>query len=293
MTWQERVKKLEKCCTHRVLSFIQYFLEFNRLLFQDKFRFYTSPNHRDKINAFCERYQTEVFMINYYFRLGEVNCRSFIIMDEKRKTLANNLPKYELEGYPVIYERKKIIQKLRAASTDKPDNLFYMYKQEDLELRDAIAISALKKFTKEELDEICKETNNPGNLIRFSEIYDRVEDGPAKGIDYNSLEGKTRLETIQKREYAIMSAQRKLEEERFRREFKEEDVQDQIKRIEECKPIRVDENHRKKVIEMQNAYGDRILLQIVPNYDVNKELLMSCFRAGFSIKEILTKMKTN
>lgn len=293
MTWQERVKKLEKCCTHRVLLFIQYFLELNRMLFQDKFRFYTPSNQSDKINAFCERYQTEVFMINYYFRLGEVNYRSFLIMDEKRKTLVNNLQKYELEGYPVIYERKKIIQKLKAASTDKPDNLFYMYKQEDLELRDAIAISALKKFTKEELDEICKKTNNPSNLIRFSEIYDRVENGPNKGIDYNSLEGITRLENIQKREYAIMSEQRKSEEERFQREFKEEDVQNQIKRIEECKPIRVDENHRKKVIEMQNAYGDQILLQIVPNYGVNKELLMACFRAGFSIKDILTKMKTN
>lgn len=293
MTWQERVKMLEKCCTNRVLSFIQYFLELNKLLFEDKFRFYTTPVQRNKIDMFCERHQTDIFVINYYFRLGKVDCRSFMIMDEKRKTLANYLPKYELEGYPIIYVRKKLIQKLKAMSTDKPDNLFYMYKQEDLELRDAIAISALKKFTKEELDEILKKTNNPDDLIRFSEIYDRVEDGPIKGHDYNSAEGITRLENIQKREYAIMSAQRKLEEEQFQREFKEESVEDQIKRIEECKPIRVDENHRKKVIEMQNAYGDQILLQLVPNYGVNKELLMACFRAGFNVKEILTKLKTN
>lgn len=293
MTWQERVKMLEKCCTDRVLSFVHYFLELNKTLFEDKFRIYTTPIQRDKIDMFCERHQTEIFVINYYFRLGKVDCRSFMIMDEKKRSSVNYLPKYELEGYPIIYVRKKIIQKLKAVSTDKPDNLFYMYKQEDSEVRDAIAISALKKFTKEELDEICKKTNNPDKLIRFSEIYDRVEDGPIKGLDYNSAEGTNRLENIQKKEYDIMRAQRKLEEEQFQRDFKEESVQDQIKRIEECKPIRVDENHKKKVIEMQNAYGDRILLQIVPNYGVNKELLMACFRAGFSVKEILTKLKTN
>lgn len=287
-------EKMEKYAEWRVVRFVQYLCDNNRDLIKENFRVYCSPLYENDINKFCSSKNTIIMPLFYYYRLRDVHHTMILIMDEKRKTLKDYLPKYNLDGFPVVFMNKKWIARMREISTNQNTNVMYMYMQDGPEIRDAIMVNSNIPRTKEELDEICESSLNPYKFMRYTKIYESIPTDISKNLDWNVVQGMDRLQMIQNEVYEQYRTEKMIQEAESSKAFNEEESNKLIERLKFIKPTRTKkerdnkEEYKKKLI-LRNKNGNCVKINILKLYQFDPSLIKACLKLGYKIDDKILK----
>lgn len=279
------MEKLEECIQKRIDSFFIYLFELNAMKLKDTLRMYRNPKYNQDIRVFKEHFKTEIVPLYYYYKInGHFKLNLILVMDDKRKSTKTYLPKYGFDGFPVVFVHTKILTKVQSISIPNPSNMMLLYKQEETEIRDALLMTCTTQLTKDELDQLCTVTNNPDNLVHFSQLYTTIPHDPKMKTlcDPNARTGIGLLEEIQQNVYSKFKSDNQTMVETASCTENIPKYKELAKKINAVKPIKKDDGRKVKVVEMVSKNGKRIRLEYPYLLEIDENVLITCMMCGFT-----------